>query len=135
MEVVSAYHPTLWAMGTAGALLLVQLIIADLTGIKARHKPGTPIPVDVNTFLFRSARAHANTNESISAFGLFAVTGILSAAAPLWLNGFAWAYVVCRIGHMGFHYANQSLLRSTVFGISLVAMAGMFITTVVAWLR
>lgn len=134
MDVMPAYYPTLWAMGAAGALLLVQLLIADLAGIKARHKPGTPIPVDVSTFLFRAARAHANTNESISAFGLFAVTGILSGAAPFWLNGFAWGYVVCRIGHMGFYYANQSLLRSTVFGISLVALAGMFITTVVAWL-
>ena len=135
MDVNSAYNPTLWAMGASGALLLVQLIIADLTGITARHKPGTPIPADASTFLFRSARAHANTNESISAFALFAVTGILSAAAPFWLNVFSWAYVACRIGHMGFYYANKSILRSTVFGISLVALVGMFITVVAAWLR
>lgn len=134
MSGMSVYAPTVWAMGAAGALLLVQLIIADVTAIRERHRPGTPIPVDFNRFLFRAARAHANTNESLAAFGLLAVTGILSAASPVWLNALAWAYVICRLAHMAAYYANRGTPRSTAFGISLLALLGMCIVIALAWL-
>lgn len=135
MDAIEAYYPTLWAMGAAGALLLVQLIIADFAGIKAGHKPGTPVAADSGSFLFRATRAHANTNESISAFGLLAVTGILSSAAPQWLYALCWSYVLCRVAYTLFYYANKAMLRSTAFGLSLVALLGVFALDVAAWLR
>jgi uncharacterized MAPEG superfamily protein len=133
MDLMTAYQPTLWAMGVAGLLLLVQLIVADLVAIRSGHRAGTPVPVDFRSFLFRAARAHANTNESIAAFALLAAAGILSAASPLWLNGLAWAYVACRVGHMASYYANRKAARSTAFGLSLLALLGMFAVSAAAW--
>lgn len=135
MQIAEIYSPTLWALGAAGALLLVQLIVADLVAIRSSHKAGTPIPPDTSKFLFRAARAHANTNESIAAFTLFAVAGILSAAPAVWLNALAWAYLACRLAHMLAYYANRKVARSTAFGISLLVLLGMFGTNLAAWLK
>ena len=128
MHFTDLYSPTILAMALAGFLLLLQLIVADLAAIKTGHKPGHPIPADSNTFLFRSARAHANTNESISVFLLFAAAGVLANANPAWLNTLSWAYVGCRAGHMTAYYAGLMLPRSIVFGASLIVLLGMFMT-------
>lgn len=125
MNVSTLYHPTIAAMASIGALLLLQLIVADLTGIKAKHKPGHPIPPDSRSFLFRAARAHANTNESIAIFMLFAMTGMLAGANPAWLNNLSWAYVLCRAVHMAVYYLGWFLPRAIVFGLSLFVFAGM----------
>ncbi|WP_342116674.1 MAPEG family protein [Pseudoduganella sp. OTU4001] len=134
MQIPGIYAPTLWAMGSAGALLLLQLIVADLVAIRSGHRAGTPIPPDFNKFLFRAARAHANTNESIAAFTLFAIAGILSGASPAWLNALAWAYLACRLAHMASYYANKKAARSTAFGISLLVLLGMFAANLIAWM-
>jgi hypothetical protein len=73
-----AYLPSLGAMTVTGLLILVQLIIADISAIKAKHRPGMPLPADAKTFVFRAARAHANSNESVACFILFIATGILA---------------------------------------------------------
>lgn len=131
-ELTNIYLPSLWAMAATGLLILVQLIIADISAIKAKHRPGMPLPADTTTFVFRAARAHANSNESVACFILFIVTGILANADSLWLNCFAWLYVACRIGHMMFYYLHKSLLRSLSFGISLAALLGLFTIDVIA---
>ena len=109
MSLANDYRLTIWVMGIAGFLLLWQLVIADLTAIRHKHKAGYPIPADSTTFLFRSARAHANTNESIAAFALLAIAGMLSSAPPTWINGLSAVWLVSRIAHMGFYYANVKL--------------------------
>lgn len=119
------YALTLSAMVAAGFLFLVQLVIADITAIRAGHKAGFPIPANSDSFLFRAARSHANTGESIPAFALFAVAGVMAAADAAWLGGFAWGWVGCRVLHMAFYYGNQKLLRSTAFGVSLIMLIGM----------
>jgi uncharacterized MAPEG superfamily protein len=132
-ESLALYVPTIWALGASGALLLVQLLIADLAGVKARHRPGTPVEANHGNFLFRATRAHANTNESIAAFILLALFGMLSAASSAWLNALSWAYVLARSAHMLFYYAGFQLPRSIVFGASLLALFGMLIVGVSAW--
>lgn len=134
MQWIEAYHATVLAMGAAGGLLLLQMVVLDVAGMKARHPPGVPVPPDPRNFLFRATRAHANTNESIAAFALLALSGILSSASPAWLNGLAWTYVLARVGHMLFYYANQGLLRSSAFAIGLIALIGMFAVSLMAWL-
>lgn len=119
-------------MGTIAGLFLVQILVVDFASIRAKHPPGTPVPVDHNNFLFRATRAHANTNESIATFTLLAVAGILSAAAPAWLNGLAWVYVLGRLAHMLCYYAGQGLARSTAFAVSLAALLGLFVVLLVA---
>src|SRR5438876_9648023 len=120
-------------MGATGGVLLIQLLVLDVAGLKVRHRPGTPVEADHGNFLFRASRAHANTNESIAAFILLALFGVLSAAPAGWLNTLAWVYVLARIAHMLCYYANVQLLRSLSFGVGLVALLGLLIVVVLAW--
>lgn len=134
LELDSAYLPSLWAMLASGLLIWLQLIIADLAAIKAAHPPGKPIEPNPKTFVFRAARAHANSNESVACFILFIVTGIFAHADSLWLNCFAWLYITSRVSHMTCYYLQQSILRSISFGLSLVALLGLLLIDIVALL-
>ncbi|MGH8455256.1 MAG: MAPEG family protein [Nevskiales bacterium] len=128
------YVLTIWAMGATAGLFLVQILVVDVAGMKARHRPGTPVAVDHSNFLFRATRAHANTNEGIAGFILLALFGVLSAASPTWLNLLAWVYVAARAGHMTCYYANLPTLRSTSFGFGLAALFGMLVVGLLPWL-
>ena len=130
---LTPYVLTIWAMGAMGGLLLVQLLVLDLAGLKARHRPGTPVEPDHGNFLFRATRAHANTNESIAGFILLGFFGVLSGAPAGWLNTLSWIYVLARITHMLCYYAGVHLLRSLSFGVGLAALFGMLIAGVSAW--
>jgi len=126
-ESFAPYSPTILAMATTGGLLLLQLVVADVAGIRAGHTPGTPIAADHRDFLFRAARAHANTNESVAAFVLLALFGILSAASPAWINALAWTYAGARFSHMICYYAGFQVPRSVSFGIAMTALVGMLL--------
>lgn len=132
MNNLAAYHTTRVTLALAGLLLVVQLVIADLTAIRSKHKAGYPIPANSSTFLFRSARAHINTNESIAAFALFGLTGVLLSANPTWLNSLSVLWLCSRIAHMGFYYGNKKPLRSLSFAVSLVALLGLAATVLAA---
>lgn len=132
MPNVAAYQPVLIVMACAALLLVAQLIVADLTAIRKRHKAGYPIPADSSQFLFRAARAHANTNESIAAFALLAFAGMLLKANPSWLNVWSVLWLASRAAHMGFYYANRKPMRSLSFAVSLVALLGMAGTVLTA---
>jgi len=134
MEYIEPYKTTVLILGMMGLLSFLQLLIADITGLKGKHKPGFPIEPDYRSFLFRSVRAHANTNETLTTFVLFALFGIFSAANAQWLNNFAIAYFVGRSLHMVFYYANVSLARSVAFVLALIGLLGMFIVSLSAWL-
>lgn len=121
------YSSTVSSLGAGGLLLLAQLVVLDVASVKARHAPGAPVVADPSNFLFRASRAHANTNESIAAFILFALYGIFSNGSPGWLGAAAWTWVVARVAHMGFYYANIPLARSLSFGISMLALVAMFV--------
>lgn len=132
-EWLAPHAPTIISFGAIAALLLIQLVIADLAAIKVRHLPGAPIEANHSNFLFRAARAYANTNETIAAFILLALFGILSGASSEWLNIFAWVYVGARLAHMLSYYLNLQLLRSIVFGVGLVALFSMLVVGIKAW--
>ncbi len=130
---VSPYMPTIWAMAAMGSLLLVQVLVVDLVGIKAGHKPGTPVVPDSDSFLFRATRAHANSNESIAIFIIFALVGVLTAVPADWLNYAAWGYLLSRVVHMLSYYANWPLARSIAFGFSLAGLFGMLVAIAKGW--
>ena len=121
------YGATISAMGLMGGLLLLQLIVLDVAGIRAGHVPGAAVTGDHSHFLFRVARAHANTNESIAAFILLALFGVLHAAEPRWLNLGATIYVAARVAHMLCYYAGLKLLRSFSFLVAFLALVGMLV--------
>lgn len=123
------YALTVLAMSATAALFIVQMLVLDVAGIRARHVPGAPVPADHGSFHFRATRAHANTNESIAAFILLVVIAIFSAASPKWTAVFAWLYVGGRLGHMLCYYADLRLARSIAFGISLIALVALLVLT------
>ncbi len=125
MENIAAYHLTGLAMGAAGGLLLLQLLVADIAGMRVPHIPGAPIEPDHNNFLFRATRALGNMNESIAIFILFTVVGILSQADPIWLGRFAVFYVVMRTLYMLCYWLNIKLARSACFLGALIGLLGL----------
>jgi uncharacterized MAPEG superfamily protein len=129
------YGATIWAMGIMGGLLLVQLIVVDVAGIRAGHAPGTAVTGDHSSFLFRVTRAHANTNESIAVFILLGLFGVLHGAAPGWLNLCAIVYVAARVAHMLCYYADLKLARSASFAVAFLALLGMLVVGAAAALR
>jgi uncharacterized MAPEG superfamily protein len=129
------YAPTISMLGCMGILMLVQLIVLDVAGIRAGHVPGSAVTGDHGHFFFRAARAHANTNESIAIFILAALFGILHNASPWWLNAGAVVYVVARGAHMFFYYANVPLARSGSFVVAFVALIVMLAAGVTAGVR
>ena len=100
MEFIEPYNITVLVMGLTGLTFLLQLIIADLVGIKTKHIPGHPITADHNNFLFRASRAISNSNESVSIFILLVAFSIMSSANPQWLNISAIVYLAGRIAHI-----------------------------------
>ena len=60
-ELLSTYQLTSYSWGALTLLLIVQILIADLIGIKSRHTPGSPVEADHQNLLFRATRTVANT--------------------------------------------------------------------------
>lgn len=130
MEEIAAYHQTGLAMGIAGGLLFLQLLVTDLAGWRAGHTPGAPVPANHDHFIFRATRSTANMNESVAIFILFTLIGILSKSDPLWLGRMATLYVTMRGAYMLCYWFNIKLARSVFFGISLLALLGLGIVMV-----
>lgn len=134
MDVLSQYGSSVLVLGLTGLLLFVQLIVADVIGIKQGHIPGTAVIVGHDKFIFRANRAFANTNETLGILLLFISFAVLSEGDPQLVNGFAMLYLGGRIGHMLFYYANLKLLRSIAFAVSTAALLGIFVTGILRWL-
>lgn len=126
-SLTAAYGPAILALGAAGALVLVQVLVADVAGVRAGHVPGAPVLADHGSFLFRAVRAHANTNETLGAFLALTVFAMLTAASPAWVNGLACTWVASRVAHSAFYWADLRTLRSVAFGISLLALVAMLV--------
>ncbi|MFN3237592.1 MAG: MAPEG family protein [Pseudomonadales bacterium] len=122
MELLVAYENTVAALGAAALLMLVQLLIADVLGIKAGHTPGGAISADHDNPLFRAARVVANTNESVAIFILGVAFAVLNGGSPQYLSYAAWGYVVARAAYAACYYLDLRPLRSVVFGVSLLAL-------------
>lgn len=133
MEFLDPYNTTILVMGLAGLTFFIQLAIADVIGLKAKHTPGYPISADHNNLHFRASRALSNSNESVGIFILFVCFGILSSANPEWLNISSIVYLVGRIAHMLCYYANLKALRSIAFSISFLALMAMFVVGILPW--
>ncbi len=127
MEFLTPYKWSVLVIGLVGLMQVIQLIIADVVALKAKHTPGFPIEATHDSFVFRATRAFMNTNESVSIFILLLMFATLLGGAPSWVNGFSLLYFVARVGHMFFYYINFSLARSGAFGLSLIGLVGLFI--------
>jgi uncharacterized MAPEG superfamily protein len=100
----------------------VQLLVADVIGIRRQHTPGTAVRDDHTDALFRATRAHANTTESIGALILIAGFAIAAGGDPAWVNGALWAFLLLRIVHAFAYYFDLRLLRSIAFAFGMGAL-------------
>lgn len=131
-EALVAYHSTLLAGAVLAVLIMAQVLVADLAGMKAKHVPGMPVTDGHGSFHFRAVRAIGNTNETLPLFLLLAGLALLLGANAQWTNALAWTYVAARAGHMAFYYARIGLARSVAFGFSLGAQAGLLLVVLAA---
>ncbi len=134
MELIDPYKITILVAGLTGLLLLIQILIVDIVAIMKRHIPGHPVETDHDSFLFRATRVHANTNESVAAFILFALFGVFSESNALYLNIFSVVYFIGRVSHMIFYYWNAKIVRSISFALSIIGLVGMFVSGLIVWL-
>ena len=131
-EVALAYHSTLVAGAVLAALFLVQVLVADVAGMRVKHVPGMPVTDGHASFHFRAVRALGNTNETLGLFLLLAALALAFGADVKWTAILAWIYVVARAGHMAFYYARMGLARSIAFGLGLAAQAGLLLVVFAA---
>ena len=121
------YQTTLMACTALAVLIFLQVLIADYASIKSKHVPGMPVTDGHASFHFRAVRALGNTNETLGLFLLLTALAIFLSASAKWTGIMAWVYVAGRAGHMVFYYLRMGLARSTCFGISLAAQAGLLL--------
>lgn len=126
-EALLAYHSTLVACTVLAVLIFIQVLVADLASMKAKHVPGMPVTDGHASFHFRAVRALGNTNETLALFLLLTALAIALGASPKWTGILASVYVAGRAGHMFFYYARMGLARSSSFGISLGAQFGLLV--------
>jgi len=124
-ELLADYQSTIYALGALSSLMLVQLLVADVAGLKAGHTPGAPITGGHENFLFRAARTVANINESIAIFLLAVLFCLLMGASPEATSGFCWLYIGARVAYLFCYYFNLKLFRSISFVVSLIGIVGL----------
>ena len=121
IEYLLPYEGLLAANAALAALVMIQVLVQDFAGIKAKHVPGMPVTAGHSSFHFRAVRAHANTNEQLPVWILMVVLAILLGADAVWATRAAWLFTAARLGHMTFYYLDQRLARSVSFGLGLLA--------------
>jgi len=124
-EFVLPYQTAIWTLFGLALLNLGQLLVSDIAGIRAKHKPGFPVEARGASFLFRSSRAFANTNESLGAFLLLVLASVLLAASPHWTNILALGYLASRIVYTLAYYMHWAVFRSVVFGLGIAILFGL----------
>ncbi|MEM8766095.1 MAG: MAPEG family protein [Pseudomonadota bacterium] len=122
---MATYTLSIAALGFVAALLLVQLLVADVLGVLKKHTPGTPVEADHSNVLFRATRTVGNANESIAIFICALLFCFFSSADPGNMALAAWVYATARTLYAVCYYANLQLLRSLTFAVSLMALAAL----------
>jgi uncharacterized MAPEG superfamily protein len=131
-DLLLPYQGLLAASAVLAALVLLQVLVSDLAGMRAKHVPGMPVAGGHDDFHFRAARAHANTNENLPVQVLLVALAVLLSADPKWSAWAAWLFAAGRAGHMLCYYADLRLARSIAFGAGLVAQFALLVLVVLA---
>ncbi len=134
MEMTQMYESTILALGAMALLMFAQLIFADMVGIKSKHPPGGLVATDHKNLLFRATRTVANTNESVAIFVLAALFCILSSTSPNLTAYASWGFVAARLLYAVCYYNNFQVLRSVIFGISLLFILALLLIGLAVWL-
>ena len=119
------YDVTVLSWGALALLLITQIIVADVVGIRSGHKPGAPVEGGHDSLQFRTSRTVANTNEGIAAYLVAVAFCVFSGADTGYTGYLSWAYVIARYAYAACYYADLRMLRSVCFGVSLFAIVGL----------
>jgi len=133
MNLIDVYPYLVSAIGALALILIIQLLIADVIGILSKHLPGSLVEANHSSLLFRATRVVANTNESLAIFVLASAFCVLTSAPPFAAGLSAWVYVISRFLYALCYYANLQIMRSVIFGISLLSLAALLITGIYGW--
>lgn len=128
MMTLTGYETTVLSWGAVTLLLLIQVIVVDVVGLRAKHLPGAPVEADHGNLLFRTTRTVANTNESIAIYILVMLFCVFSGADAQYTGLLSWGYVASRAAYALCYYFNIQMMRSVCFGLSLIALLGLLIT-------
>lgn len=131
-ELLMPYHTSVLGLLALAVIAVIQFLVADVVGIRAKQVPGLPVTGGHDSFLFRATRANANTAENLALFLLLVVLCIFSAANPHWTAIGVWIFVAARAAHMSFYYADLRTLRSTAFGVGLIGEIVLLVEAAVA---
>ena len=131
-ELLMPYHTSLLGLLALAVIAVIQFLVADAVGIRAKQVPGLPVAGGHDSFLFRATRANANTAENLGLFLLLALLCFFSAANPKRTAIGVWIFVAARAAHMSFYYADLRTLRSTAFGVGLIGELVLLVEAVVA---
>ena len=132
LEQLLPYQSLLAASAVLAALVMIQVLVADIAAMQVKHVPGMPVTGGHGSFHFRATRAHGNTNENLPVQVLLTVVAVLLAANPRWSAAAAWAFAAARAGHMFFYYFDLRLARSVAFGAGLAAQLALLIVCFMA---
>lgn len=126
------YLPVIGALVGFGLLVLIQFLILDVSQIRSRHVPGTPVLGGHDDFLFRASRAHANSIENLGLFLLLSLSAMLLGCDPGATAIAAWSFTAARAAHMTCYYADWRLARSAAFAAGLLATLALLVLCLVA---
>lgn len=121
------YLLTLNAWAALAILLLLQVLVVDISALRAKHIPGTPVEANHDNFLFRATRTVANTNETIALYIVTVLFCLFSGANPDHTGYLSWAYVAARAAYAGCYYFDLRLWRSVCFGASLLSLVALLV--------
>lgn len=131
-DLVANYYTLILASAGLAGLMLVQLLTADIAGLVSKHVPGTAVPQEHRSFLFRSSRALANTNESVAIFLLLAGLMVLLDVDPA-ASGYAgWTFLAGRVLHSVCYWLDFRIARSGAFVIALIGLCWMLTLVLIA---
>ncbi|MBO6557086.1 MAG: MAPEG family protein [Pseudomonadales bacterium] len=125
--IFSEYETTLLSWAALILLLFIQSLVQDIVGIRAKHIPGAPVEGGHDDLLFRASRTVANTNETIAIYILAVMYCMISGADPEYTGLLSWGFVASRTAYALCYYSNQQTMRSVCFGLSLIAVIGLWV--------
>ncbi|MEM8579473.1 MAG: MAPEG family protein [Pseudomonadota bacterium] len=133
MEFFEPYSHALAAMSGYALLMFVLTYLSVFGRGEDMRTASGAVKRDYANPMYRRGRAHANAVETAGPFLLATCAGILTGAAPFWVNALASTFLVARIlmalVHIG--TTNQPA-RSAFWGISIVCVLALAVLGLLA---
>lgn len=122
----------IWAMLIAGLLPFGWAIVAKiLGGFKAKDNLNPrAFLANLEGLPARANAVQANSFESLPLFLAGVLLAVYCFVPQVIINGYAWAYVGLRILFGLAYLANLAILRSIIWGLSMVCVLMLFVLSV-----